>query len=222
MKNKFFLIVFYLFLPLFLFAQKDADWRYLFDKFDQGEVVYKKGAKDNADFNYFLITGKMVFLSKDGVVMEFTNPSIVSHVNIKGRVFEQIKNDIFYEQIKINDNCDLYVHWLTKVVSKGREGAYGKETKESGMFGVHYLSKFSSNIGYYDLDVKGQYDISSNNGYFLKIDGKFKKFSSTDSLAKLFKGHEKEIKEYFKTQRVDFKDVEDVKKAVNYCSQFMK
>lgn len=60
------------------------------------------------------------------------------------------------------------------------------------------------------------------NSYFLKIKGKFQKFNSFDSLAKIFKKHELEIKEQLKESNFDFKNIEDVKKAVEYCSQFVE
>lgn len=47
-------------------------------------------------------------------------------------------------------------------------------------------------------------------------------FYALHSLAKLFKENENEIKKYLKEQNFDFKNIEDIKKAVGYCSQYMQ
>lgn len=222
MKNKYYIFLCILIFPIFLTAQEELDQRYLFDKFEKSRVVYKKGGVSGAFFNYNILTGKLVFLSDDATIMELANPSLISTVDIGGRIFEQVKGSDFYEKIKLSsDDLPLYIKWHSSLVTKGKTGAYG--VKSVNTSSVEKASLNQDNDGrIFELKVDKDIVMNPKNTFFLKIDNKFQKFSSPDSLAKLFKGHENQIKEYLKIQNLDFKNVEDVKKAVEYCSQFLK
>lgn len=74
----------------------------------------------------------------------------------------------------------------------------------------------------FQLDVAENYSFKSNNSYYIKIKKDQKRFYSTDSLAKIFKGHEDEIKKYIKDNSIDFDNIDNVKAVVEYCSQFIK
>lgn len=221
MKSRFYIFLCVILFPLFLVAQEELDQRYLFDKFEKGRVVYKKGGVSGALFNYNILTGKLVFLGDDATIMELANPSLISTVDIGGRIFEQVKGSDFYEKIKLSsEDLPLYIKWHSSLVTKGKTGAYGiKSVNTSSVEKASLNQDNDSRI--FELKVDKDIVMNPKNTFFLKIDNKFKKFSSVDSLAKLFK-NENEIKEYLKSQKLDFKNIDDVKKAVEFCSQFMK
>lgn len=91
MKNKHFTILCLILLPMLSYAQDDLDSKFLFEKFEKGKVIYKKGSTTTASFNYNIFTGKMVFMGDNNVIMELANPSLISFININDRVFEHIK-----------------------------------------------------------------------------------------------------------------------------------
>ncbi len=222
MKNKHFTILCLILLPILSYAQDDSGSKFLFEKFEKGKVIYKKGSTTTASFNYNILTGKMVFMGDNNVIMELANPSLISFININDRVFEHIKNDEFYEKVKLNsETLPLYIKWHSSFIAKGKTGAYGMRSVNNSSTEMKNINQdFNGHTP--DLVLGKDVVKLPKNSYFLKIKGKFQKFNSFDSLAKIFKKYEFEIKEQLKELNLDFKNIEDVKKAVEYCSQFVE
>lgn len=218
MKNVYLILSVFLFFSLHSFAQsEDQDPRFLFNKFEKGKVVFKKGGASLSMLNYNLLLSKFVFLSEDKAIMELGNPSLVSYIDINGRIFEQVKDSEFYEKMKADSaNLHLYVKWSSSLMSQNKKSGYGVNPNAS--------SNSSSDVDYDGHSFKSKVNkdivLNAKNSFFIKLDGKFQKFNSADSLAKLFKSNETEIKKYLKDQKLNFKDIDDIKKAVEYCSQY--
>lgn len=219
MKNLFFIFLALSIFPIYLSAQNgEQDPRFLFDKFEKGKIVFNKGGSSEAFLNCNVLLGKFVFLSDDKTIMELGNPSLVSYIDINGRIFEHIKNSDFYEKVKDgSEKLLLYVKWSSSLMSQGQKSSYGVNPG---------TSSGSSDVDYDGYSFKSKVDknivLNPRNTFFIKLDNKFQKFNSADSLAKLFKNNEAEIKKYLKEQKYDFKKLDDIKKAIEYCSQYME
>lgn len=218
MKNKYLLLS--LFFSLFLVSlklQAQEDNVYIFDEFKNGKVVYKNGAVVYAKLNYDPLNQRMLFLSpSDNSLLEIVNPSDISYINIEGRMFEQIKGNLFYERINYNDLI-LYIQWRSKAISEGKPSGYGTTSTTSAITSVSVINKEGRTI---PLNVSEKFNYKPDNFYYVKINNTQKRFSTPDSLAKLFKAHKKEIKKYIKENKLDFDNPEDIKSAVEYCSQY--
>lgn len=218
MKNKYLLLS--LFFSLFFVSlelQAQEDNVYIFDEFKNGKAVYKNGAVVYAKLNYDPLNQRMLFLSpSDNALLEIVNPSDISYINIEGRMFEQIKGNLFYERINYN-NFIFYIQWRYKAVSEGKPSGYGMTSTTSAITSVSVINKEGRTI---PLNVSEKFNYKPDNFYYIKINNTQKRFSSPDSLAKLFKVHKEEIKKYIKENKLDFDNPEDIKSAVEYCSQY--
>ncbi len=218
MKNKYLLLS--LFFSLFLVSlelQAQEDNVYIFDEFKNGKAVYKNGAVVYAKLNYDPLSQRMLFLSpSDNALLEIVNPSDISYINIEGRMFEQIKGNLFYERINYN-NFIFYIQWRYKAVSEGKPSGYGTTSTTSAITSVSVINKEGRTI---PLNVSEKFNYKPDNFYYIKINNTQKRFSSPDSLAKLLKAHKEEIKKYIKENKLDFDNPEDIKSAVEYCSQY--
>ena len=218
MKNKYLLLS--LFFSLFLVSlelQAQEDNVYIFDEFKNGKAVYKNGAVVYAKLNYDPLSQRMLFLSpSDNALLEIVNPSDISYINIEGRMFEQIKGNLFYERINYN-NFIFYIQWRYKAVSEGKPSGYGMTSTTSAITSVSVINKEGRTI---PLNVSEKFNYKPDNFYYIKINNTHKRFSSPDSLAKLFKVHKEEIKKYIKENKLDFDNPENIKSAVKYCSQY--
>lgn len=194
-------------------AQNSESKIYLFDTFQDG-IVYKSENKSSAKLNYNLILEKLVASDTNGNVSELFNPSEITLVQIGDRSFENVKKGLLYEKIEL-DGGTLYIRWKTKALSKGRDSGYGTSQTAATTNMSALIAKGSS----YELNIKNDFNLIPSNSYFLKIDGKFKQFSSFSALAKLLKKDQNKMKEYEKEENLDFKNLEDIKKAVAYCFQ---
>lgn len=213
MKTKFSYLIIFLILSVSISAQENINKKYLFDDFEAGKVIYKGSGFSNGHFNYNMISEKLEFISDDGSVLELANPNVVSYAEVKGRILESVGNGVFYEKVVAGDGF-LYIQWKQKVLSAGKKGGYGMASPTASIDNYKSVQAEGRTL---KLTVEEDYTTVSNNTYYLKVKSKFKRFNSFNSLAKFFKDDEKEITAYVKTENLDFKNPDDVKKAVTYC-----
>jgi hypothetical protein len=126
---------------------------------------------------------------------------------------------MFYEKVNAGHDAFFYIRWHSTLLSNGKAGGYGTRSSTSA---IDNIGQINGNSGLYKLKVNEEYNATPHNSYFLKVRNSFKSFSSADTLAKLYKGHTEEIKEYAKAENIDFNNPEDVKKAVAYCATIGK
>lgn len=211
-------ILFSSFLVLTVYAQSKEYRGFLLDKFENGKAVYKKDNQVTESlFNYETITEKMIFMLPDSTMLELARPDIISAVIIGSRVFEHVGYGIFYEKVNVGDDF-LYIRWKTSVKSKGKSAGYGIVTGTGRVDDA--IQYTTSTSGVHELKSSEKFSVDADNGYYLKIKNKFKRFDSFDSLAKMFKGNDAEIKEYVKAENLSFKNIEDIKKAVAYVQKY--
>lgn len=189
---------------------------YLFDKHMKGKVIYTDGTSTESSLNYNMVNEKFSFISQDGTILAIAQPEEIAFIRIGDRVFEHVKNGVMYERIPVGENSCFYVRWHGRPVSKGKTAAYGATTSTTA---VSEIKQFDTYSGGHKLKTNQEYTITLENSYFLKAGKSFKKFSSASTLAKLFKGHEEEIRKYAKDENIDFDSVEDIKKAISFCEQ---
>jgi hypothetical protein len=216
MKTKVCCILFSL-LPLFVSAQNDTDTlkAYMFDKFEQGTANYKNGTLTNSLFNYNFVSGKIMF-KQNNVAYELDNVSDIAHITIGNHIFFRIKNDVFCERFII-DAMELYVYWRYQVQSAGKKGAYGTTSQTSSITGISQLTQDGHT---YNLQTVENLSLSTNNAYYIYLNGKYNRISSAKSLAKLFKNNQEEIKGYCRREKIDFNKFEDIKRVVSFCGKF--
>lgn len=195
-----------------LSAQQEY-YKFLFDNFEKGKIVYTNSENRNTTLNYETITEKMYFMLQDSTIWELGQPEKIALIYIGDRAFERIDKGIFYERIKTGNEY-MYVRWKTNVVSTGKEGGYGIK---SGTGAIENINQTYGKGSVYKLSTAEDFKTVPHNFYYLKIKNKFKYFTSFNALAKLFKKHEAQIKAYAKTEDLNFKDFKDIEKAVTYA-----
>ncbi|MFV0332052.1 MAG: hypothetical protein ACK5KL_19865 [Dysgonomonas sp.] len=219
MKNKYYFLLLFILTSTTVFAQQ-IETKFIFDEFKQGKLVNKRGDTYQALFNYDIINQRLMFISAaDSTILEIAEPNEVSYINIDGRIFEHIKGTSFYERMNIGD-CVFYIQWKAKYMSKGKKGAYGTTSHTSAVGSIGMIENQGGQ--FLKLTTAEDFEVKSENLYYLKMKNNLKRFYSADSLAKLFKGHEEDIKEYVKKNNLDFNNLENIKAVVEYCSQYLK
>lgn len=210
--NKLSLTLFFLLSFLSLSAQQEY-YKFLLDNFGKGKIVYTNSGTREAILNYETVSENMLFMLQDSTIWELAEPEKIALIYIGDRVFEYVNKGIFYERIKIGNEF-MYVRWKSSVISRGKEIGYGMVSATGAVdiadqaFGGGTLSELKSTE---------KFEAVSRNMYYLKIKNKFKSFNSFNALAKLFKKHETEIKRYVETENLNFNEVKDIEKTVNYA-----
>ncbi|WP_160111105.1 hypothetical protein [Dysgonomonas sp. Marseille-P4361] len=192
---------------------------FLLDVFEEGVLIYKDGGKSEGLFNYNTVNEKLVFVARDSTVMEVANPSAILILKINERIFEHIKNGSFYERVPVDNNVYLYIRWHSDMFSEGKVGAYGMKNPSSS---IDSKTSIYTPSGFTGLSVNESYVVKPNNFYYIKIKGKLKNVTKKSSLTKLFKGHEVEIEDFIKAEKLDWDNIEGVKKTIAFCSKFIR
>jgi len=200
-----------------LSAQSEWKGIFLFEKFMPGKIVYKTGTEKSALLNYNKVDEKMYFILQDpdSTLLELTQTSYIAEISIANRNFEHIKEGQFYEKINI-DNNTLYIRWKSSIVSEGKSVGYGIKSSTGA---VDNAARAFGHLTTQKLQSTESFKTNSHNVYYLKILNEFKRFDSFKSLGKLLKKQGKSAETYVKSENLDFKSVEDIKKAVAYYSQ---
>ncbi|WP_029906063.1 hypothetical protein [Prevotella sp. 10(H)] len=188
---------------------------YLFDEFQKGRTVFRNGSAAETFFNYNTLKEKLFFVSQDSVTMEVANPENIVIAKIGDKSFEHVKNGVFYERVNAGNNSVFYIQWRSTLQSKGKNTGYGTKSTVSS---IDNVSRITDEYGdTYMLRVDKEFDTLPNNSYYLKIKNRFKRFTSANDLAKLYKGHGESIKKYAKDEDIKFDNIEDIKKIIAYC-----
>ena len=202
-------------ISLSLYSQQTMDFVYLFDDFLKGSAVQKTGAISSGLFNYELASGKIHFMDHD-TALELAYPESMLYIKIGDRIFEHVKGNLFYEKVNTG-SIYLYIYHQGQIISKGKSTGYGSRTQTSSVESINMIPSGGTIVR---INVDELFEVKKKDSYFLKVNGKFKRFTSFNSLAKLFKGHEKEIENGLKNENLSFNNLDDITKAVSYCSQF--
>jgi glutathione peroxidase len=187
-------------------AQRPSPSDLLFPQYENGTAILKNGIKMNGQFNYSIVTRQIQYI-EDSVIMTFAEPGNVSQVIIAGRVFEFTPKNGILERVPVGEGA-YYVEWEPKWVSVGKKVGLG-----------HYAQSYSTTS--YKTSETGTTSApryTYNEGmvaflkstYYMKKDGKFRRFDSASSLAKAIGCCKKELKDFVKKENIRFDNPEDV------------
>ena len=209
-------------------AQTFASGDLLFAEYQDGIALLRDGSKAPAKYNYSTVNKQIQYLGDQDVIMTFRNPKEVSVVNVAGRVFENTPEDGFLERIPVGSGF-YYVQWGAKWISGGKDAGFGHRSQSASTSSYAVSSSETTAGSAYDHQVQNPTAVNvsgSVNGmrvthkdgmqtipeyaYFLKINDKFKRFDSANSLAKALGCCKNEIQEFVKKERINFKEPEAV------------
>ena len=206
-----YLSILLVFLPCLVSAQEEMTGL-LFEQFTRGTVVMTDGTSSEAMLNYNSLMQQMCFIGPDGSILAIADPAKVSVIVINGRRFHPLKNDIFVERVPMSTNGSFYVQWKSVLWSRAKSTGYGATTS-AATTNVGYLSKQATLLSSTEM-FEGRVE---NSFYIKDAKNKYKKFNSAKSLGKLFPGHENEIAWFASEQAIDFNNIGDISRIVEYA-----
>ena len=196
-----------------LLAQEELGNGFLFPKFENGTVIFKKGNRVAALLNYNLQVQEMLFADSEQQIMALANLPDVLAVVINDRRFLPTRSgSIFYEEIK-TENGYFYVQHKATMISQGKEAGYGGRSQTSATTSIGSLyggGKVTL------LESSETFMQKRDNYYFLKSGNSYKRFISAKTLGKLFKSQASKIEDFAKDNSISFTKIEDIAKIVDY------
>lgn len=182
--------------------------RYRYPDFRDGQIKYKNGSVSKGRFNYNFLKGDMDFIQQADTL------SLVSRREMS---FLTIAADTFYldngyiEQIS-GGNLKVGVKQFIKLKDILKKGALGTTNRTSSIESYRPVTRGS----FYDwvpnedcvFQMEREY-------YFSKLENGFILFSRKNILG-MFPQHEKGIKSYLKSNKVNFNSVDDLLRLAEY------
>lgn len=184
--------------------------QFLLPEFSVGIVRMKSGEKVVLDLNYNIVTETMVFKQK-GRIYDIVNQASIDTVYVSNRKFIP-QGKLFYEVLATGP-ADLFVQHKGSVIKPSRPAAYGGTSETSSST---YIDNLRMGTQVFRMDthqeVKIKYDpiclIRKNNEMYLA--------NSSGQLLKILGDKRSQVKEFLKTNKVDFSDPQQVLPVISY------
>lgn len=213
--KKYFLVITTACICCNLFAQADRNVKqltqYLFTDFADGKVLQKSGSVTNTKLNYNTLTQEMIFQQGDQN-LALADPGSVDTVYLNNWKFVYV-NGVFYDYA-YEAPVGLYIQYTSDILSSGAETGFGK-TQTSAAQG---LTDLKSSGKAYSLSLSDEYTIKNKTIYFLKKDGNYIAISSVKDVKKVFAGKDDAIDGFVKSNKISFKNADDVVKLIQFCN----
>jgi hypothetical protein len=190
-------------------AQRGSIGDMLFPKYTKGIATLKDGSQAEGLYNYSTIQRQMQYM-ENGLEMKFKNPAEVASIAIGDRIFENVNNQ-FWERVSIGGGY-YYINWGAKWVSVGKNLAMGATSHSTSSSNYKNTDTGTSNYALFNQS-EGMTTIPECFYYIRKGDD-FKRFNSAASLAKAIGCCSKELKEFVKREKIDFKNPDDVQRMM--------
>lgn len=184
---------------------------YLFDEFVDGVVYLKNYQKSHVKINYDASNLKMVFIN-NAEVLQIDDNSLIDSVVVDKQLFIPF-NGHFAERVEFEQGI-LLVEW--KLVDKYT----GKKIGAMGIGNSGSIEKINTGLLYARMQTDDNTQEirkrTSDNTYYLNFDGRSVKFKNEKQLIKGFASLKEEIKDFIKSNNIDFTSSSDVKKLSKF------
>jgi hypothetical protein len=186
--------------------------RYRFPDFIEGMLVFKNGLASPARFNYNFLSGEMDFL-KSGDTLSIVNKKDISYI--------AIAQDTFYYKdgyIELIAGGPLKVGKTRYVKLKDieRKGAFGMTERNSS---IDTYSSVPSPGNLYELTPNEDWILQKVTDYYVSAAGNDFVLFTKKNVMQLFPQKKKAVKEYLKSNKVNFKSRDDLLRLARYLGE---
>jgi hypothetical protein len=189
--------------------------RYRYPEFRPGSVIYSDGKPPVVKLNYNFLIGEMQFINPDGDTANINNEYTLRYVSIgKDLFFHDYKKGYLeiiadYQLVRLGLQQTLYI---TRTETIGNNGYVATKELTTGATHVSYPIRISPFDAYIGKDA----------AYFLIDQNDRIRPAHKSNVLKVFARHKKTIENYLDENRTDFKNVEHLKKLLQFCSNLEK
>lgn len=187
---------------------------FMFPQYQDGKVTLNNNSVIPAKLNYNFVNNQIFFINPEGVALILAHPENTVNVTIGKDTFYFLQKGFIQKITHADVAPNLFMKKNMKYIGKEKEGAYGSFSD---------LSAVNSNSTYSPDEQHNEY-INTNENIIFKT--KFEYFIS-DSKGNLFpaqKGgfygafpkHISQLKEYFKTHKLDFNKSKDLVQIISF------
>ncbi len=179
---------------------------YEYENFKKGKLYYNSGIVADNEFNYNLVTGKLLFKDKSGRELEFAFPDKINMVLIDSTYWMSV-TDGLGKVVYNEDNLVLIKYRATVCTDIRKEGAFGAASSTSAITNITSIQ--GSGGRRLGLLVKGEYDFEVKVIYYLIYGDKIET-ADAKGFRKIFPQNKKEINSVLKSKKLDLTKETDI------------
>lgn len=215
MKKPLALICFSLLFSFFANAQStsanEAPNYFLFEKFVDGTVLMKSGARENAVLNYNTEDQTVLFQDK-GKNLILTDLPTVDTIYMQDKKFVPVGEKV-YEVVSGNEESGV----LASFVGKKQPLAATVDHNGNSKKALGVVDNTVSSI-YVNRNFQGLYSIQISKNYFVRKKYKLYRANTEKQIAKIYPDKENDIKNYVSQNNIDISKESDLLKLIAYCN----
>lgn len=191
---------------------------FVFPEFKSGVVHYRNGTTSSGSFNYDGIYGKMAYI-QNGITLYMGNSADISKIVVGTQTFVPVKDNAYYEEIDAGKG-KFYVNHKVIMKDASANTGYGGAGTGGGM-AVSTSTMVFGNANSMAIPAE-RYGINSaevepKKEFYLYSNGSYRSFNNVNQIANVY-GHKKEISDFARANRINFKDTDSLKKIIEYAA----
>ena len=196
-------------------SAQEGKSEYLFNDFQKSLIYYKDGRVFSVKVNYNLARNAFMFIDENdnNNIKLFAEPDMVRTLKIDNRIFQLDSKGLAQEHL--NQEPYLAVTYRGKSRPEGKQVGYGGRSETAS---VDSYSSIQSGGHSYNLETEKIILADVEKRYTIKKNKKQKQFQSSKQFLKLYpKEQEETIKEYIKSNKINFDEPQQVLQLVKYA-----
>ena len=193
---------------------------YQYEEFKDGKVYFKNGKHTNVKLNYNYLHGEVQYIATNRDTLLITNKAFVDRIVIGENVFySQLKNGEMEVVGSFNDILLARKRFLTiKGTSSNMSDRKLTASSESAIPSSLLINnlngefQWQNNASHPDYIYKTTYYLIDKNRNF--------HFAKRSGFMRIYAKQQDALSEYLQKNEVDFKNEEQLKKLLKFCSEF--
>lgn len=189
--------------------------QFLFPDFSMGTMKMKNGNTRDFLLNYNIITEKMVYRQGENFYDMITID--VDTVFVRQRKF--IPSGKFFYELLLDSSVSLLIQHKGKLTPRGAPAAYGGTSQISSST---YLSSVNLTGGQANLKLPDFYIVQPEPVFWIRNGSDMLSFLNKKQFMEIFTGHEKELNNFIRKNRIKFDNISDMVKLTRYVIELIK
>jgi hypothetical protein len=179
---------------------------YKYEKFSDGDIVFKREPVANGLLNYNYLSGKIEFITSKGEILELARPETINYIALNADSFFYTKKN-YAEKVSHYPGINVYKVEAIKFNGREKKGAYGTYVTTSAASSISSVTELTPQQ---NLAIDENTIYVTSYIFYLSEDSKNFYPASKKNFYKMFPGKEELIGKYLKNKKMNFNNAEDL------------